>query len=810
MDISDNDPRGIKEIRIALKDNAYLLGLTLNDVMSQVRSGFFGLQVQRFQRGDEEIKVWIRYDRKERESIKNLDDMRIVTPTGQRVSFSEIASYNMQRGEISISHIDGQRQILISADVKDKKTSSAGIVADIRKNIMPELQAKYPSITALYEGQNREASKTIDSLPFIGSIVGLLIYIVIAFTFRSYGQPLMLIVMVPFSLIGIAWGHYIHGFALNVLSMLGIIALVGIMVNDGLVLISKFNAYLKEGMNYQKALYQAGRSRFRAIFLTTITTVAGLVPLLFETSRQAQFLKPMAIAIIYGIIIATFLTLLVLPILLTFSNDIKVYSSYVYWGKKPKRESVERAIKERQSEELASDSMQTTNKQLKGKVLPMVLLILLGSTAVFSQELLTKKEAVSLVMQNNYDILLSENTKAIAKNNTSIYNSGNLPSLVGQLGGDYNLSDSENKFPDSNQNGSITGAESETYSASLGVNYLLFNGFARKYSNEKLKETYNLSTLQADMVLENTLLTLFTAYYEVARLMEETDNKRSSLTISNERLLRANYNFDYGQNTKLEVLNATVDRNADSISFVESNRLLKNAKRDLNLVLAREVDTDMKVDTTVQYASGLDKNRLLENTLITNRSIQQATKNIALSDYDIRISKGGYMPNVSLTGSYAWTKGVNDATTPFRPIEQINKGLSAGISLSWNVFDGGQTKTAVQNAKLAKESNEIQLNQLQQTLIRDFNNAWETYQNNLFVLDIQKTNVATSRLNFERSAERYKMGQINAIDFRQAQQNLLNVDLSLSQAKYATKLSELRVLQLAGLLLEEDHKYGGE
>ncbi|CAM1333546.1 efflux RND transporter permease subunit [Tenacibaculum aestuariivivum] len=349
-DITDNDPQGIKEININLKDNAYLLGLNLNEVMSQIRSGFFGKQAQRFQRGQDEIKVWVRYDKNERSSIKNLDDMRISTPTGSRVPLSEIASYTIERGEIAINHLDGQREIKIDADLKEAQGSATDILTDIKTRIMPLIVAKYPSVTALYEGQNREASKVSSSAALVGPVILLLIYIVIVFTFRSYSQPLMLLIMVPFSLIGVAWGHWIHGFAVNILSLLGIIALVGIMVNDGLVLISKFNSYLKEGMEYEEALFAAGKSRFRAIFLTTITTVAGLAPLIFETSRQAQFLIPMAISIAYGIMIATFLTLLTLPVLLSISNYFKVYVQWFWEGEKPKREAVERAIKELVSE----------------------------------------------------------------------------------------------------------------------------------------------------------------------------------------------------------------------------------------------------------------------------------------------------------------------------------------------------------------------------------------------------------------------------------------------------------------------------
>ncbi|MCK5816280.1 MAG: efflux RND transporter permease subunit, partial [Flavobacteriaceae bacterium] len=354
-DITDNDPKGIKEIKIKLKDNAYLLGLTLNDVMSQVRSGFFGLQVQRFMRGQDEIKVWVRYNREERSSIKNMDNMKITTPSGDRVPLSEIVSYEIERGEIAINHVEGQREIRVEADIKGKEVSTTDILEDIKGRIMPEIKSKFPSVTALYEGQNREKSKLVKSIPIAGSVILLLIYIVIVFTFRSFGQPFMLLLMVPFSLIGVAWGHYFHGFAINILSMLGIIALMGIMVNDGLVLISKFNGYLKQGLLFNDALFEAGKSRFRAIFLTTITTVAGLSPLIFETSRQAQFLIPMAIAIAYGIIIATVLTLFILPVMLSIANYSKVYTKWLWTGKKPSKEEVERAVKELENEQIAAE-----------------------------------------------------------------------------------------------------------------------------------------------------------------------------------------------------------------------------------------------------------------------------------------------------------------------------------------------------------------------------------------------------------------------------------------------------------------------
>ena len=349
-DVEDNDPAGIKEIRLELKESAYLLGLNLSSVMAQVRAGFFGTEAQRFQRGQDEIRVWVRYDKTNRSSINDLDDMRLVTPSGTRVALKDIATYTIERGDVAINHLIGQREIRVSADLKDPSTSATDILEDLKTVTMVDLKSKYPTISASFEGQNREKDKLNTSLINAGIPILFLIYITIAFTFRSYSQPLLLILLVPFSLTAVAWGHWLLGFSVNILSLLGIIALIGIMVNDGLVLIGKFNSNLKAGMTFDLALSEAGKSRFRAIFLTSLTTVAGLAPLLIEKSRQAQFLKPMAVSISFGIAYATILTLLVLPLFLAFSNDIKKNVKWLATGKNVTKEEVERAIKEQKEE----------------------------------------------------------------------------------------------------------------------------------------------------------------------------------------------------------------------------------------------------------------------------------------------------------------------------------------------------------------------------------------------------------------------------------------------------------------------------
>lgn len=357
-DVMDNDPEGIKEINVNLKENAYLMGLTLQDVLGQVRSGFFGKEVQRLQRGRDQVKIWVRYNEEYRTAISNLDDMRITTVMGDRIPFSEIASYTIERGIVAINHLDGKREIIVEADLMDSNSSATDIMTEVSTNIVPDILAKYPSVSVKYEGQNREAEKTKKSAGVVLSVAFFLIFAVITFTFRSFGQTSLIMMLIPFSAVGVIWGHWLHGMQINFLSGLGIVALIGILVNDSLVFVSKLNSYLKEGQKFDDAIIHAGFSRFRPIFLTSLTTVAGLAPLIyFEKSLQAQFLIPMAISIAYGIAFATVLTLLLLPVMLKSFNTLKRLIHWIWEGEWVEPEAVERAIKELKSEEDAEGSI---------------------------------------------------------------------------------------------------------------------------------------------------------------------------------------------------------------------------------------------------------------------------------------------------------------------------------------------------------------------------------------------------------------------------------------------------------------------
>lgn len=446
--------------------------------------------------------------------------------------------------------------------------------------------------------------------------------------------------------------------------------------------------------------------------------------------------------------------------------------------------------------------MPLKNKILKlmtrSKIIIVITCSLLISGISLSQETLEKTEAVEIALENNYNIKIARNNVELASNNANVLNSGYLPSLQGNAGASFSSGSSRAEM----QDGSVretSSAQSYNFNSSLGLNYTLFDGLGRKFSYAKQKENYSISELQMRQVIELNILQLFQVYYDVARLTTNEINQNETLEISRRRLDRARYGYDYGQNTQLDVLNAEVDYNNDSITYLTIVQELENAKRDLNVLLGRDVNILFAVDTTVVYEKDITLDLLMDEAMKNNVGILLNKGNIQTAEYDININRSNMIPRLDANASYVWNQRNNDETNIFS--NQRNYGPQAGLSLSWNIFDGGLTKTRVQNAKITRDNQLINLEQNEQILERNVNNAWAFYQNALFILQAERKNLETNQNNFARSVEQYQLGQITSIEFRAAQLNLLNANLNFNQAKYDAKIAELALLQLSGYLM---------
>jgi multidrug efflux pump subunit AcrB len=304
----------------------------LADLAQQVRQGFYGAEALRIQRGRDDVRVMVRYPAAARRALGDVEDMRIRTPDGREIPFGEVAFATLQRGYALIRHSDRERVVTVTADVDTNIGNAEKILAAIRADFLPQVLADYHDVRAAFEGQHRETQKSVQSLLRGFILAMLLIYAILATMFRSYLQPVVVMSVIPFGLIGALAGHLLMGADLTMMSLFGLVALSGVVVNDSLVLLDFVNRSRAQGTPIIPAIMAGGQARFRAIMLTTLTTVAGLLPILLEKSFQAQFLVPMAISISFGLMGATLLVLILVPALYLLAYDLRRILHWLWHG----------------------------------------------------------------------------------------------------------------------------------------------------------------------------------------------------------------------------------------------------------------------------------------------------------------------------------------------------------------------------------------------------------------------------------------------------------------------------------------------
>ena len=322
FEIADSLSDGKEELQIELSPQGHLLGLTRNDIVNQVGQAFMGLQAQRIQRGRDDIRVLVRFPIDERRTLASLNEMLITAPNGRQVPLSNVAEIRPGRGPSQINRIDGYRVLNVTADVDKANTNMVILLGEVT-DFVDQLLIKYPSVTYTLEGEQARQAETFGSLG-IGIIVVLfVIYCMLALPLKSYTQPLIVMSVIPFGFIGAVIGHWIMGVTMTILSVLGLMALTGVVINDSLVLVDFINQrHRNAGERLIEAVKRAGVVRFRPVMLTSLTTFMGLIPLLLDQSSAAQFLVPMAISLGFGILFATLITLVLVPANVLIAEDI--------------------------------------------------------------------------------------------------------------------------------------------------------------------------------------------------------------------------------------------------------------------------------------------------------------------------------------------------------------------------------------------------------------------------------------------------------------------------------------------------------
>ena len=334
IEITDTFRGGKPEINLALTSEGEALGFTMESLGRQVRQGFFGEEAQRTQRGRDEIRVMVRYPQSDRRSLRGLEQMRVRTPTGDEVPFSTVAAASTGFGPASITRVNRSRAINVQAEVDESITTGSQVLAALQAGFLPELMERYPGASYSLEGTEADFQESVEGL-IRGLFIALFVmFAMLAIPLKSYVKPGIILSAIPFGMVGAVWGHWLFGLDIGFLSLCGMVALAGVVVNDGLVLVSFMNNYGREQGSLKRGVQLAGEARFRPILLTSLTTAVGVTPLILEKSVQAQFLIPMAVALASGVLFATAVTLLLVPTLYMILNDIRIGLRWIVLGER--------------------------------------------------------------------------------------------------------------------------------------------------------------------------------------------------------------------------------------------------------------------------------------------------------------------------------------------------------------------------------------------------------------------------------------------------------------------------------------------
>ena len=366
FNITTNSQLGSQEIRLKLKPKAYALGLTQASLMNEVRKGFYGGVAQRIQEGKDEIWFYVRYPEKNRRKIGQLESMMIETPAGN-YPLTTVAELSKARSLSTINGYNGKREIRMDAYLKDQSAAVPPILDFVENNILADIMEKHPTLSYQYQGQKKDTQEQTQSMTMYFGVAFLIIVLVIMFYFKSFRQGMIILLTIPLGFMGALWGHAIHGQPISMLSLWGLIALTGTIINSSVVLLTKYNQVIVLGYRIKDAAIEAARARFRPLFLTTVTTTAGLMPLILEGSPDAQFLVPMAISVAYGILFGSIFILLTLPIQVVLFNRMHLGIKRLFGNKDATPESIEPAVMHHDIDTRLEKAIREEEEQNKNK-----------------------------------------------------------------------------------------------------------------------------------------------------------------------------------------------------------------------------------------------------------------------------------------------------------------------------------------------------------------------------------------------------------------------------------------------------------
>ncbi|MEZ4686881.1 MAG: TolC family protein [Bacteroidia bacterium] len=422
---------------------------------------------------------------------------------------------------------------------------------------------------------------------------------------------------------------------------------------------------------------------------------------------------------------------------------------------------------------------------------------LLTSILLSAQDSLSLEQALRKALENNYGIQASQLDAMLAKNNATAGNAGLLPSLSLDARANYNLNNSNVTFA-SGEKRSVTGLSTDNQNAGLTINYPLAGIIVGLANLDRLRTLSEQSEIQSRANVEAQLSQTVAAFYNLARQQRALDIAGQALTVSRDRLKRLSTQREFGGASRLAVLNAEVNYNADSVSLLNTRLARNNAMRNLQTLLGEDPDMEVVVQEPVAFAGATQLEAAMANAEAQNTALQLASYNEKISEYNLMIARAAQLPNLNLSLGYSFSRSYNG---PISFASNTNgNGLAASANFNWNLFNGGQVKTQIQNQEVSLQAAKLRYEETKLNLFRDLKNAIANYRSGLEVIDLQEISLEAARLNFTQTEERFKLGQATGTQFREAQLNLLQVQNQLNNLRYDTKVVEMELLRLVGEL----------
>ena len=786
-DVADTDQQGVQEAIIRLNPAGEQLGLSLAGVMAQVRTAFFGQEVQSLQRGDEEVEVWVRYPRVERESEASLLDMRIAAPGGGSFPLSEVAYLDYGTGNQSIKRLKGEREIRVEANVANIGVSAPAVIGALQSGPLAEIESKYPGVTWSAEGQSRESEKMGGGAGLVFPIVLIIMLALIVIAFNSFSQALLTFGLYPFAFIGVIVGHWIQGEALNVFSIIGTIALIGVFTNNSLVLVSTFNQLLEDGEGFFEALKQATVSRFRPILLTTVTTVAGLAPLLASSSLSAQFLQGPAIAMAYGLSFGLFNVLFLLPALLVIMNQGRRFLKRVKTLNRVKATpaEVEPAVR------------------AKAYQVFTIALFLFAGTCVRAQTVMPLDQTIETALANNPKLAILAYDKRISERNIDPALVGLSPTIDVNAAANFGWADAQvetiNLGPPGSENPPLK-LDGIRHGILIQpeANWLVYDGGAARTRLEQLRIVDRATANRLQILQEQVVADVMQTYLGLASLGEQLGLAEANIDLSRERLARVTRATEYGNANSLRRLQSEVDLNTDSVAYQNLELQLGNQRRSLNLLLGRDPETPLATQNFSQLNDRLAYDELEQSLLARNPQLKALALQRELSENALEQERLANMPKVAL---YANVLYLNQTDNANFLLQNRNFGTETGVRVSYNLFDGGARKTrqAVAQLQVERDLRSRQTTELQLTTA--LRQAYAGYENAYDQLAFERRNLPTFELNFTKTQTDFRNGQTDATDLRTAQVNLNAARTRITLLEFGVRRAEVRLLALSGGLL---------